>query len=113
MSGKQPFQPGNIRGHVYLLATGYLAYLIYQNIRHCMEQGYVTPLQLGGTLLLAAGAVRPAGHPDRAGLPRAAGGRGRLRPAGGNRPGGGCGNPGRVTVRRPPAGTAAFTPQRP
>lgn len=57
MSGKQPFQPGNIRGHVYLLATGYLAYLIYQNIRHCMEQGYVTPLQLGGTLLLAAGAV--------------------------------------------------------
>lgn len=57
MSGKQPFQPGNIRGHIYLLATGYLAYLIYQNIRHCMEQGSVTLLQLGGTLLLAAGTV--------------------------------------------------------
>lgn len=57
MSNHGPFQPGNIRGHVYLLAAGYLVYLTYEIARDCLSKGAANAIELGGMVLLAAGAA--------------------------------------------------------
>ena len=57
MSDKTPFQPGNIRGHVYLLAAGYLVYLTYEIARDCLGRSSANALEIGGMILLTAGAA--------------------------------------------------------
>lgn len=57
MSNKTPFQPGNLRGHIYLLAAGYLVYLIYEIVRDCLGRGGADALEIGGVILLTAGAA--------------------------------------------------------